>query len=136
MKPYINMWGYSYRWATKQQLMHNLHYLHLLLISLFYSGRSDHPLLANHISYIMSKPITPPFLYLLYNILCKISIYKSEFLYFIHLFSILYKVFWLKLLTEKNINNIICIKEKGRNKRWKIVVIVNAKIKKNLQMNY
>lgn len=54
-------------------------YQRLFLISLFYSGRSDHPLLAIYTSKKPSKPITSPYFYI---ILC--------FLLFINKLSIFY----------------------------------------------
>ena len=64
------MWDiYKDELLTRQQLMHNLHYLHLYLFSLFYSGPSDHPLLAIYISNIMSKPIHPHITIIYYTLI-------------------------------------------------------------------
>ena len=46
--------------AAIRQRMLILHYQRLYLFSLFYSGRSDHPLLAIHTSELLSKPNTSP----------------------------------------------------------------------------
>lgn len=53
-------------------------YQRLFLISLFYSGRSDHPLLAIYISKKPSKPITSPYVSI---ILC-FFLFSNKFLFF------------------------------------------------------
>lgn len=45
-----------------RQLMLILYYQRLNLFSLFYSGRSDHPLLAIYTSRAMSKPLHPQYI--------------------------------------------------------------------------
>ena len=66
---------------TRLQLIRNFRFLRLYLISLFYSGQSDHPLLAIYILDIMSKPLHPhKTTSLLYNILWIISIVLGDLL--------------------------------------------------------
>ena len=51
-----------------------LYYQRLFLISLFYSGQSDHPLLAIYTSRLLSKPSTSPYTLILYHTL---TIFKT-----------------------------------------------------------
>ena len=53
--------------GLKQQLIRSFRYLRLYLVLLFYSGQSNHPLLAYCTSSIMSKPLHPH-MFLLYTI--------------------------------------------------------------------
>ena len=59
------------------------YYQRLFLISLFYSGRSDHPLLAIYISKKPSKPITSPYVYIILFFLLFINKYLT-FIYIFH----------------------------------------------------
>lgn len=57
-------------------------YQRLFLFSLFYSGRSDHPLLAIYISKKPSKPITSPYVFIILCFLLFINNFSSFYLYF------------------------------------------------------
>ncbi len=64
--------------AAIRQRMLILHYQRLYLFSLFYSGRSDHPLLAIPTSGIVSKPLHPHIAFLLYYIFLFFSTTNEE----------------------------------------------------------
>lgn len=73
---------YSKTWVLMIRRRHNLRqrmliycYQRLYLFLLFYSGQSNHPLLAICTSKLLSKPITSPYTLLLYTIFLKYTIF-------------------------------------------------------------
>ena len=78
-----------------------LHYQRLLLISLFLSGQSDHPLLAIHISSAMSKPLHPhiPLYYTILNYFYQYE--KSRNIIIQFTYNNLGDLLWMKILFQQ-----------------------------------
>lgn len=89
------------------------YYQRLFLFSLFYSGRSEHPLLAIHTSELLSKPNTSPstlYIILYYMIKLKIDYWKNFIKNYQKLFTFvnfLYKIYRRKNNQKKKLKGAI-----------------------------
>ena len=79
----------------KQRMLILRYYQRLYLFLLFYSGQSNHPLLAIYTSKLLSKPNTPPYaLYIIYEFY---KIYNIFYFFYLHLILVYAIILYVSL---------------------------------------